>query len=151
GLCVFDTTTWKQTQSVPGVESRALEYGFYKATLLAFSPVGRRLALASDRRTIKVYDAARWHEEFVLRGHTADINFLAYSPDGRPLASASDDGTVKVWDTFAGQEPLSLLQKKVVAFSPDGRRLVSTGYDKTAVLDAITGQDVLSLRGAGVA
>ncbi len=151
-LCVFDTTTWKQTQSVPGVASRALEFGFYRATLLAFSPVGRRLALTSDRRTIKVYDhgffdAPTWQEKLVLRGHTADINCLAYSPDGRRLASASDDGTVKVWDTLAGQEALSLPEKKALAFSPDGRRLVAAGSDGLAVLDAISGQDVHSLRG----
>ncbi|HJT78605.1 MAG TPA: protein kinase [Gemmataceae bacterium] len=151
-LCVFDTTTWKQTQSVPGVTSRALEFGFYRATLLAFSPVGRRLVLTSDRRTIKVYDhgpydAATWQEKLVLRGHTADINCLAYSPDGRRLASAGDDGTVKVWDTFAGQEALELPFKKVLAFSPDGRRLVAAGSDGLAGLDAISGQDVHGLRG----
>jgi WD40 repeat protein/tRNA A-37 threonylcarbamoyl transferase component Bud32 len=156
GVRVFDTMTWKQTQSMPGVESRALDYGFaYSTNLLAFSPDGHQLAVASDRRTIKVYDAKVYHvvpptlpEVFTLRGHTADITCLAYSPDGRRLASACYDGTVKVWDMVAGQEALSLPGQMGLAFSPDGRRLVSAGVEKTAtVLDANTGLAILTLRG----
>jgi WD40 repeat protein/tRNA A-37 threonylcarbamoyl transferase component Bud32 len=148
-VCVFDTTTGKQTQSVPEAGRHSLHSGFYSPILLAFNPQGDRLALARDRRTIKVCDAATLQERFTLRGHNRDITCLAYSPDGRRLASAGFDGTVKVWDAVAGQEPLNLAGYGNLAFSPDGRRLIlCNGWDKTAmVANAITAQEILLLRG----
>jgi WD40 repeat protein len=140
---------------------------------VAFSPDGRRLASASEDRTVKVWDTGSGQETRTLRGHTQSVTSVAFCPDGRRLASASEDRTVKVWDTETGQEPptlavpagsvlgmagdpaLAIPAGSVlgVAFSPDGRWLASAGADGMVRLwDAETGQGLRTLTGhTGVA
>jgi hypothetical protein len=67
-------------------------------TDVAFSPDGRRLASASQDRTVKVWDLRSEQEALTLQGHTDTVYSVAWSPDGTRLASASSDRTVKVWD-----------------------------------------------------
>jgi WD40 repeat protein len=133
---------------------------------VAFSPDGKRLAFAADDNTVKVCDAQTGQELRVLKGHTQWVSSVAFSPDGKRLASggptkAYDAGEVKVWDAQTGHELLSLKWPIVpvnsVVFSPDGKRLAagSSGYDKqrkalpgnVKLLDAQTGQELLSLKG----
>ena len=79
------------------------------STSVAFSPDGKRIASASQDRTVKVWDARTGQETLTLKGHTDVVSgSVAFSPDGKRLASASEDGTVKVWDAGTGQEILTL-------------------------------------------
>jgi len=66
---------------------------------VAFSPDGKRLASASDDRTVRVWDAVSCQEPAALTVHPSRANDLVFSPDGVRLASASSDGTIRVWDT----------------------------------------------------
>jgi WD40 repeat protein len=121
---------------------------------VCFSPDGRRLASASQDRTVKLWDAQTGEVLLTLKGHTGPVASVCFSPDGRRLASASYDRTVKVWDARTGQEALTLRGHTSlvtsVCFGPDGRHLASTSYDQTVRLwDAQTGQEVLALRGHG--
>ena len=51
-------------------------------TGVAFSPDGRRLASASEDRTVRVWDAATGQETLTLKGHTDFVTGVAFSPDG---------------------------------------------------------------------
>jgi hypothetical protein len=101
------------------------------------SPDGKRLATASGKETIKVWDAQTGQELLTLKGHADRVQSVAFSPDGKRLASAAMDRTVKVWDAQTGQELLSLhthWRPSGVVFSPDGHRLASGSYDGTVTI-----------------
>src|SRR4051794_16306975 len=54
-----------------------------------FSPDGKTLATATERKVVRLWDVATGQERAPLRRHADIIQGLAYSPDGRMLASAS--------------------------------------------------------------
>jgi len=65
---------------------------------VAFHPDGTRLAMASDDKTVKLWNLATGQNVLTLRGHTAGVLGVAFSPDGNRLASGSIDLTALVWD-----------------------------------------------------
>jgi WD40 repeat protein/tRNA A-37 threonylcarbamoyl transferase component Bud32/Flp pilus assembly protein TadD len=131
---------------------------------VACSPNGRRLATASEDRTVRVWDVATGQEVFCLRGHEAPVWRVAFSPDGRRLASAGGEqgkpGVVKVWDAETRKELYTLSghggEVRGVAFSPDGR-LLATGDaygdgskpGEVRLWEAESGRKIDALRGHG--
>jgi WD40 repeat protein len=128
---------------------------------VVFSPDGKRLASSGDR-TVKVWDAQTGQELFTFKGNTGMVTSVAFSPDGTRLASATLNGIIKVWDATTSPEARTFSGLtgwvRCVAFSPDGKRLASGGgiWDETKkayvaggvnVLDAQTGQELLSIKG----
>jgi RNA polymerase sigma factor (sigma-70 family) len=68
------------------------------ATLVAFSPDGKALAVADEDGAIRLLETATGKERRTLRGHQARILALTFSKDGIALASGSADTTIIIWD-----------------------------------------------------
>jgi WD40 repeat protein len=75
-----------------------LATGGYRASAVAVSPDGRRIAAALGDRTVRIWDASTGQVIDILRGHSDLVYDVAFSPDGGELASASYDKTLRVWD-----------------------------------------------------
>jgi WD40 repeat protein len=63
----------------------------------AFSPDGKRLAIAGSDRGVRIYDTATWKEEHVFAGHTMSVTDLVFLRDGRQVVSGSLDHTLRMW------------------------------------------------------
>jgi WD40 repeat protein len=126
---------------------------------LAFSPDGRRLAVAGGPSgrfgEIKIWDVEKTAPTLVatIQGHTDTILAVAFSPNGATIASAGYDKLVKVWDVSTAKLVTTLKEHSdavyAVAFMPGGRQLVSAAGDRTLkIWDVSTGKRVFTMSDA---
>jgi WD40 repeat protein len=149
---IWDVKSGKPVASLRG-HSEAIE-------AVAFSPDGKKLASASEDRTVNVFDVASGKLEQTLKGHTAPVWCVAFDRDGKKLASGSaesrdDKGKdrppeVKVWDLASGKDVLTLKGPErsvsTVAYSPDGTRLAVGGLDGQVLVFDAAGKEALKLK-----
>ena len=85
---------------------------------IAFSPDGKRLALAS-LGFVRVWDAETGRDVRPPTGHRGSINSTDASPDGRTVVTAGADMTVRGWDPATGREkwPVAFPQPVLVSFT----------------------------------
>jgi WD40 repeat protein/tRNA A-37 threonylcarbamoyl transferase component Bud32 len=99
----------------------------------AYSPDGRRIAVAGSDGSISLWDAATGRESLVLRGHRGAVRCLAFDRDGRRIISGGDDRTVRIWDAAAGAELATLRGHSDavlgVAFSPTADQVASCAFN----------------------
>jgi WD domain, G-beta repeat len=143
-------------------------------TAIAFSPDGKRLAVAAQDGAVRLWDYAAGRQGMILEaalprteaaqspeawpmGQPASLFTLAYSPDGRTLASAGRDRFIHLWETATGKKRATLAGHTgtvyAVSFSPDGKTLASAGqdgvvrlWDLTSNLPGASAKDKLSAR-----
>jgi WD40 repeat protein len=142
---MWDANTGKELFTCPG--------GVANEACVAFMPDGRYFAYASGSQ-IRVMEAETGKKCFTLKGDFGGVQGLACSPDGRRLACARFGGRVELWDLEQRKQIFSLKghthQPRMmtgVAFSPDGERIASSDLEEIKVWDAVTAQEVLSLKG----
>jgi WD40 repeat protein len=66
---------------------------------LAWSPDGKRIAVAGAAPGVNLYDAEAGNRIGTCTGHSAGIYALAFSPDSSRLATGGFDGTVRLYNT----------------------------------------------------
>lgn len=143
---VFDLARWEPTVQTSGA------YG--EMTCVAVSPDGERFATAGKDGTGRIWEAGNGALVREFRMGSNPLVWVEFSPDGRRLlvVVGAASGRVVAWDIANGGR---IFDRRVAShglhaarFSPDGRRILVVGESPTGeLLDAETGQSVMSLRG----
>jgi WD40 repeat protein len=109
-------------------------------TSIAFTPDGKRLASASEDKTVMIWDvsdkAAPPKVLNVLK-HASEVKSVSFGPDNNTLACASQ--AVKLWDMATGQERATFRGHPAmtwwsVTFAANGRTLAAGHEDGTVRL-----------------
>jgi WD40 repeat protein/serine/threonine protein kinase len=112
---------------------------------LAYSPDGKRLAVATVEGAVQLWDTATKQRVNTFNGHSGYLYMVAFSPDGTQLASAGSDGTVRLWDPTGRREMVPLTRSAPdinhLDLGPDGKALLAYVPGKTIQFwDAATGE-----------
>ena len=135
---VFDPS--RTGESLPDATGEAdpLEVLSQPANAVAFAPDGKRVAIASQDRSVRLLDPITRREVRRLVGHTASVWCVAFSGDGAQLLSGGKDGTVRLWDAETGRERATLeghgALVTAVAFHPNGKQALSVDLDGELIL-----------------
>lgn len=107
---------------------------------LAYSPDGRRLAVASHDGTVVIWDVATGRPIGKPLGvHNAGalspqwILSVAYQPQGRQIAAGNGKGEITIWDIATGRKVTSPdygAPVRSLAYSPDGKFLAAGFEDR---------------------
>jgi len=121
------------------------------------SPDGSRIAILTDK--IRLYDAANGRETLAIKLPPAPYSIPVFSSDASLVAlihGPQEKRMIEVCDTHTGQEAFTVNLAVMgpgaslggFEFSPDASRVALTLDGKTRVLNARTGQEVVTLKGA---
>ena len=146
---LFDAATWKEVRRI---KAHALG-----VVALAFSPDGKRLAVAGRAFPIRLFDPATGDEISLLTAAEPSVRITSaqridFSSNGRLLACGTSGGTIITWDAFTGRKRLRLHDgppdQISVAFMPDRDVLVAGGADGLVrIWDLSRGKKAIAFKG----
>ncbi len=124
----------------------------HKVASLAFSPVGKLLAVGTFYGDVWLWDAWDAHPQSPLAAYGEDTHVLSvvFSPKGTLLAAGLSDGTVRLWDVkgWSNLDRIDAHPAGVasLAFSPDGRLLASGSGDGTVRIWQVEDREFIHIR-----
>lgn len=143
------------TVQVWNVPSRSLLRTFHLdrkvyGDLVAFSPIGQRLASGIWNGNVKVWDTALSSPlSQNLQGSNSNTSMLVFSPNGQTLASLSIDSSIRLWDLATGslrKRFIAIKYNNSIAFSVDVVKLISLNKQQH-ILDIWDTESGQSLKG----
>jgi WD40 repeat protein len=140
---LWDVTTGKELPTHPSGQKNSL-YG------MAFSPDGKKLAVASGHAPLQVWEVATGRMLFTCEGKSIS-NFAVFSPDGRLLAGGIY--AIQLWDATTGREVVNqnfLRGFSSLAFAPDSKIIALTGLTDDSRIhfwDIAAGTEVIRVPG----
>ena len=118
---------------------------------VTFSPDGKKIVTGSEDSTVRIWNTESGKELRKMVGLGGIVYSVAFSPDGKKIVTGSGhkDSSVRIWDAELGRELKNFKTGYAfsVAFSPDGKRIVTGGVPIASTWDAVSGRQLLALRG----
>ncbi|KAG6990367.1 hypothetical protein FOFC_02442 [Fusarium oxysporum] len=119
---------------------------------VVFSHDSKKVASASNDKTIRIWNAETGECERELKGHSREVNSVVFSHDSKKVASGSYDKTIRIWNAETGECERVLKghghRVTSVVFSHDSKKVASGSIDKTIrIWNAETGECERELKG----
>lgn len=150
-IWIFDTEPYKFRTTLNGHTAPINKVALSPdGTMFASANASKRIASASEGKTIRLWDIRTGEQRAILNGHADVVHDLAFSPDATMLASSSSDKTVLIWDVQSGEVLRRLIGHtdavSKLVFSPDGLTLAS-GSKEVIVWNTTTGRKRYAVKG----
>ena len=135
-------------------EAMTIRPGSNSLRSVAWTPDGRRLAVASDDGDVTIWDATTGRELARLRAHARGATAVAWNPDGTRLASGGEDALIRIWDAASFNSVATLRghrdMVRCLDWRPDGKWLASGSQDRSVrIWDLASGSVVQNLTTKG--